>query len=101
MRELRIKRCSLFSGSFADIAFPADRPSSDSFKATFNPPAIQNAQVWHAIQSRLHSTDSRRLIWLLGSVQPQVDAAREQLPPRHSVVLNVDDSETRFGAREK
>src|SRR5580765_1312077 len=54
-----------------------DGPAGDPFDATFDPPAVQNAQARNPIKRRLHSAGTRRFKRKLRSVQPQVRPGRD------------------------
>src|SRR5437016_11167204 len=77
--ELAIERfhfSAVVGGSIAGRGAPrlADRPAGDAFDMTLHPPAVENAQAWHAIQRGLHAAGAGGLQRKLWRVEPKVHA---------------------------
>src|SRR6476646_758343 len=69
----------------------SDRPASDSFNVSLDPPPIQHAQAGNAIERSLHPARPRCFERWLRSVEPEVHPRHEDLGEIHVVVFQIRD----------
>ena len=72
-----------------------DGPAGNVFRATFNPPAIQNTERGDAVERGLHAAGAGSLVGAERGVHPDIDTLRELLAELPVVVFEVEDAERR------
>jgi len=71
----------------------ADRPAGDALDVAFDPPAIENAEAWHAVQRCFHAACARGFERILRRVQPQISAGGEHAAEVQVVVVQKNNGD--------
>ena len=75
------------------FAVGANGPTISSV-VTFNPPAVKDTHVGHAIDGRLHAAGAARLAGASWIVEPDIDTCFQVAAHVHIIVFNEGDTTT-------
>src|SRR6516164_9866944 len=74
------------------IVVLADRPACHPLDARFDPPAVEDAKIEHAVERCFHPASARSLQWRQGRVEPYVRAGDQRYSDPHIVIRQEDAS---------
>jgi len=74
----------------------ADGPAGDVFDAAFDPPSVEHAEAWHAVESGLHAAGAGGFQRGLRCVEPDIHSGDKEPRQLPVVVVEVNDFDFRL-----